>query len=84
MNSIKTEKQYTIELSNMLSLELNKIHIKAGNLELLEVAENIIKNFCSQYYINGLNDASLVFAKCTEKFEEEVYVLEQNEKSKNS
>ena len=43
MNSIKTEKQYTIELSKMLSLELNKIDIKAGNLELLEVAENIIK-----------------------------------------
>ncbi len=81
---MKTEKQYTIELSNMLSLELNKIDIKAGNLELLQVSENIIKNFCSQYYIKGLNDASLVFTKCTEKFEEDIYILEQNMKSKNS
>mgnify|MGYP002655344995 CR=1 FL=1 len=80
MKSDKNEQQNIIELSNMLSKELRDIDIAVGNLELLTVAENIIKNFCCKYYQNGLNDASLIFSKCADKFEEEIYILEQNNK----
>ncbi len=74
-------KSSATELSNILSSELRAMEISIGNLELLPVSQILIDKVCSKYYQLGLNDASKVFQKCAEKFEEDMYLLEKTAES---
>lgn len=77
MSIDKLRKTSSIELSDILSSELRAMGMSIGNLELFPISGILIDKVCSKYYQLGLNDASKVFEKCSEKFEEDMYLLEK-------
>jgi uncharacterized protein (DUF2164 family) len=77
----KLRKTCATELSDILASELRAMGISLGNLELFPISGILIDKVCSKYYQLGLDDASKVFQKCSEKFEEDMYLLEKTSES---
>jgi uncharacterized protein (DUF2164 family) len=81
MSIDKLRKACSVELSDILAFELRAMGISVGNLELFPISAILIDKVCSKYYQLGLNDASKVFQKCSEKFEDDLYLLEKASES---
>lgn len=78
MSLEKISKKLVEELNATLTAELRAIGCNVGNVELRPIAIKILNTFASTIYHSGLADATKVFEKCSERFEEEIYILQQD------
>lgn len=83
MNFSEKTKEMPKEISNIMASELRKLDISVGNIELHPVAVIILESIGTALYRMGIEDASKVFAKCSERFEEDLYILERDSRSKS-
>ncbi len=74
----KIRKDLTREFNEKLVAELRRIGVGVGNMDFYPISEKMLDDFGNKIYQKALSDAAKVFEKCSEKFDEEIYLLEQD------